>query len=144
MAKTTKEITETAETPELKGDLLVKTISVTYTRKMNPGNYSPKYAYESVEQGVTAWADLPDPVPASDITPYFNELETQVKDSVNAGLGDVVRSIIDKGKAVTLDMNAVYTAFLDTQIDEPDKDTINSRWSAFLAAAGMQAKEDFR
>ena len=130
--------------PGVPVNLLVKTISVTYGRKMNPANYAPKYAYESVDQSVTAWADLIDPVPVDEIEACFTQLEERVKAQVNNGLGDVVRQMVEKGKVATLDLNAVYTAFLDGQIDDPDKDTISARWSAFLAAAGLKTKEDFR
>lgn len=53
----------------------VKTISFTYERKWNTGQY------ESATVGMSAWADLDE---ADNVTEAMRELETMVKDEVKA------------------------------------------------------------
>ena len=146
MPKVEKKITESELYEDEEGivRLMVSTISVGWERKINIQNYDPKLPYESVGHPEIIWGGPERPVPIEHIEPYFDQLEELVIRRVTANVSDIIRKLIHKGRVPKLDLNAVYTAFLDGQIDDPDKDTISARWSAFLAAAGLKTEEDFR
>lgn len=141
MSKNTKEITETIEVGD---NLLVKTISSSYTRKINPQNYSSKYGYESLEVSETAWADLETPVPVNEVTPYLDELHLHVKDHVSGSCGAMVAQLVARGKANAFDPAAVYQAFIEYIANGETNMDVDNAWSEFRNIIAVHMQKDFR